>query len=61
VIPSGILIAFVMGLLLEAFFLWWSDRRAIRREADFWEQLRANALDGYGRVFDWAELEEPKP
>lgn len=55
-IPVGVVIAFALGIALETTFLWWNDRRAIRREAEWWEELRAQALDGYGRVFDWEDL-----
>jgi hypothetical protein len=54
VIPAGIFVAFFVGLIVEAFAFAWSDRRAVAREAAFWEELRAQALDGYGRVFDWS-------
>jgi hypothetical protein len=55
-IPAGVVAAFLLGLVLEATFLWWSDRRAIAREAAWWEELRAEALDGYGKMFDWEQL-----
>jgi hypothetical protein len=67
VIPAGVFAAFLLGLVLEAVVLAVLDRRAIRREAAWWEELRGQALDGYGQVFDWADCEEfgchedPKP
>lgn len=58
-IVPGVLVAFFVGLIVEAVAIQVLDRRAVRREAEFWEDLRARALDGYGRVFDWAkECEE---
>lgn len=47
--------AFLFGAMtaLTAFLV--SDRRALAREEAWWEELRAQALDGYGRVFDWQE------
>lgn len=54
-IVPGVVIAFALGLLLEATLLFLLDHRAILREEKFWNDLRAQALDGYGRVFDWAE------
>lgn len=55
-IVPGVFAAFFVGLLLEALVLAVVDRRAVRREAQWWEELRTQALDGYGRVFDWDEL-----
>lgn len=55
-VTAGVFAAFVVGLVLEAAFLAWNDHRAHRAEAAFWEELRAQALDGYGKVFDWEEL-----
>lgn len=52
-IAPVVLVAFMTGLILEAAVIFVLDRRAIRREAAWWEQLRADALAGYGRVFDW--------
>lgn len=57
-IAPAVFVAFVIGLLVEATVLFVLDRRAIAREAAWWEELRHQALDGYGRVFDWAE--DPK-
>lgn len=54
-IPPAVVLAFLVGLLAEATVLYVLDRRAIRREADYWAELSAQALDGYGRVFDWAD------
>jgi len=51
---TGVVAAFLLGVLVEAMAFAVSDRRAIAREAAFWEELRAQALDGYGQVFDWA-------
>lgn len=48
-----VFVGFALGLLVEATVLFILDRRAIAREAAWWEELRAQALDGYGRVFDW--------
>lgn len=60
-IPAGVVAAFFLGLILEAVFLLWSDRRAVEREARFWEDLRRQVLeDGGTGVFDWAVLEDPK-
>lgn len=56
-VPPGFILAFLVGLVLEAVFLAWADRKAIRAEAAFWEELRSSALDGYGKVFDWQELD----
>lgn len=56
-IPAGVFAAFVLGLIVETAFLIWSDRRAIAKEAAWWEELRGQALDGYGKVFDWADDE----
>lgn len=58
-IPASVVVAFFVGLLVEAAFLVWSDRRAVERERAFWVGLREQAYDGYDRVFDWAELEDP--
>ena len=52
-IVPGVFTAFFLGLIVEAVVIFLLDRRAIRREADFWEQLRLETLDNYGRVFDW--------
>lgn len=54
-IPA-IVSAFLLGLAAELVFVVMADRRAVRREAEWWAELRAQALDGYGRVFDWEEL-----
>lgn len=54
-IPAGVVVAFFAGLVAETAFLVVSDRRAIRSERLFWDQLRADAQLNYGRVFDWAE------
>lgn len=53
-IPAGVVVAFFFGLIVEALAFAWSDRRAVAREVAFWEELRGQALDGYGQVFDWA-------
>lgn len=42
----------VVGLVVEVAVLCWLDRRAVRREAEFWEELRGEALEDYGQVFD---------
>lgn len=55
-ITAGVFIAFVIGLIVETAFIWWSDQRALAREAAWWEELRAQAVADYGRVFDWEEL-----
>lgn len=52
----AIVSAFLLGLAAELVFVVVADRRAVRRERQWWEQIRADALDGYGRVFDWEEL-----
>lgn len=52
-IAPAVFFAFFIGLLVEATVMFWLDRRAIRREAEFWEELRFEALDGYSRAFDW--------
>ena len=52
-ILPAIFAAFLLGLVLEATVLYWADRRAIQRERAYWDQLSAEALAGYGRVFDW--------
>jgi hypothetical protein len=57
VILPSVFVAFLLGLVLEAVVIVTLDRRAIRREARWWDELRAEALDGYGRVFDWQDLE----
>jgi hypothetical protein len=54
-IAPVVVAAFFAGLIAEALAMVWLDRRAIAREAQFWEELRLQALDGYGQVFDWAE------
>jgi hypothetical protein len=54
-IAPAVFAAFFVGLIAEALTMAWLDRRAVRREALFWEELRLQALDGYGHVFDWAE------
>lgn len=51
-IAAGAFLAFAVALVLEAFMLWFLDRRSIRREAQFWEELRTEALEGYGQVFE---------
>lgn len=48
-----VFVAFAIGLLVEGTVLFVLDRRAIAREAAWWEELKVQALDGYGRVFDW--------
>lgn len=55
-IHAAVFAAFLLGLVLEATVLYLFDRRAIAREAAWWEELRADALSGYGRAFDWEEL-----
>lgn len=50
---AAIVVAVLAGVIIEAVAITWLDRRAVRREAEFWEGLRAQALDNYGRVFDW--------
>lgn len=55
-IPAGVFIAFFVGLIVEAAAFAWSDRRALAREAAWWEELRAQAVADYERVFDWEEL-----
>lgn len=52
IIPA-VFAAFLFGLVLEATVLYWVDRRAIQRERAYWDALSADALAGYGRVFDW--------
>lgn len=54
-IAPAVFVAFVIGLLVEATVLFVLDRRAIAREAAWWEELRADAALNYGRVFDWSE------
>lgn len=58
-IPTAVAIAFVVGLIADLVVVAVLDRRAVRAEAAWWEELRAQALDGYGRVFDWAEDDQP--
>lgn len=66
-ILPGVFAAFLLGLVLEAVVIYTLDRRAIRKEAAFWEELRLQALSGYGQVFDWADCgelgchEDPRP
>lgn len=55
---TTVVAAFLLGALLQTLAMQILDRRAVRREAEFWEELRAEALDGYGRLFDWA-ADEP--
>lgn len=55
-VTASVFGAFLVGLIAEALLLMWSDHRAVVREAQWWEELRAEALDGYGKVFDWEEL-----
>jgi hypothetical protein len=57
-ILPAVFAAFLLGLVLEAVVINILDRRAIAKEAAFWEELRAAALDGYGAVFDWADCPE---
>lgn len=52
-IPTAVVAAFFVGLIAETLFVIWADRLAIRREQSAWEELRAQALDHYERVFDW--------
>ena len=52
-ILPGVVVAFLLGLILEAVVIALLDRRAIQRERDYWEALSAEALEGYGRIFDW--------
>lgn len=47
--------AFLFGALTAITAYLISDRRALAREEAWWEELQAQALDGYGRVFDWQE------
>lgn len=54
-IAPALVVAFAVGLLVEATVLYVLDRRAIAREAAWWDELRVQALNGYDRVFDWAE------
>lgn len=56
--PTGVIAAFLLGALVSVCLIHMLDRRAIRREAEFWEEMRAEALDSYGRVFDWADEPE---
>lgn len=55
-VTAGVFAAFLFGLLAEALLMAWSDRRAIAREAAWWEELRAEALDSYTKLFDWEQL-----
>lgn len=52
-IAPAILIAFFVGIALEALFLAVTDHRARAIEQAFWSDLRADALHDYGRLFDW--------
>lgn len=52
----GVIAAFMVGLVLEAIVIYALDRRAIRKEAAFWEELRLASLDG--AIFDWADCED---
>ncbi len=52
-IPVVVLGAFFASLVVETVIVVILDRRAIAREAACWEELRAQALNDYGRVFDW--------
>lgn len=52
-IPAGVMAAFLLGCLITILAIAISDRRAIAREAAWWDELRAQALDDYGRLFDW--------
>jgi hypothetical protein len=54
-IAPAVLAAFFIGVLVEATFLFVWDRRAIREEQAFWDDLRAQAALGYGQVFDWEQ------
>lgn len=56
-IAPAVFAAFMVGLIAEALAMAWFDRRAVRRETAFWEELRLTAMTGYGRVFDWEDLE----
>lgn len=51
-IAPAVAVAFLLGLVLEAAVIVTLDRRAIRREAAYWNELRG-ARDGDGSVFDW--------
>lgn len=54
-IPAVAVLAFFVGALFALTAMFISDRRALRQETAFWDELRSTALDGYGRVFDWAD------
>lgn len=59
-IPTGVVIAFFLGLAIEGGYLIWTDLKNRTREARFWEDLRRQVLDDAGPdVFDWATLEDP--
>lgn len=48
-----VLAAFFASLVVETIVVVILDRRALAREAAWWAELRADALNDYGRVFDW--------
>lgn len=54
-IAPAVLVAFFLGLIAETIFVIVTDRRAIAREQAWWDELRADALHGYGRLFDWEQ------
>lgn len=54
-IPPPIVVGIILGLVVEAVLIAYFDHRALQREERWWAELRADALDGYLAVFDWAE------
>lgn len=52
-IPPAVVAAFFIGLLSAGTFVFVADRRAIQREAKYWADLKADAENGYARLFDW--------
>lgn len=52
-IVPAVVLAFFVGIALEALYLAVSDHRARAEEAAFWSELRADALHNYGLLFDW--------
>lgn len=54
-IIAAVFVAFVVGLVLEATVLALAEHRRRVDEAAFWADLRTDALNGYGQLFDWSQ------
>lgn len=54
-IPPAAVAAFFAGALASIVGILIGEHRAAATERAWWDELRADAFEGYGRVFDWQE------